>query len=43
MFESFSAPIHRKHQHAHRTAEEDHWHEDVGAGDLPHRCQQVAQ
>lgn len=40
---TFVAPLHRKHQHAHRLAEEDHWHEDTGAGDLPHCCQQVAQ
>lgn len=40
---TFAAPLHRKHQHAHRLAEEDYWHEDTGAGDLPHCCQQVAQ
>lgn len=39
----FSAPIRRKHQHAHCLAEEDNWHEDLGAGDLSHCCQQVAQ
>lgn len=40
---TFAAPLHGKHQHAHRLAEEDHWHEDTGTGDLPHCCQQVAQ
>lgn len=39
---SFSDPIHRKHQHAHCLAEEDHWHEDPGTGALSHCGQQVA-
>lgn len=39
----FSASIHRKHQHAHCFAKEDHWHEDLGAEDFSHCCQQVAQ
>lgn len=38
-----SAPIHRKHQHAYRLTKEDHWHENLGAGDFPYCCQQVAQ
>lgn len=39
----FSASIHRKHQHAHCLAKEDPWHEDLGAEDFSHCCQQVAQ